>query len=191
MGEPAELSDRDREEADRTAFEIWKAVRNDEAAPLDMLQRCARLFSLRQEIEPETLLLHMCIVSLERKAAMREYSAQAVTPAMGVHAVAREKSATIALPDLVTEAQTRLQEHADHEARRMYEDEAAKQRAREARELYGKPSKSIRARVDNGNYVRVSGDVVCESCGFEYHDHSPIPGFPWLRFACDGRLLKL
>lgn len=70
------------------------------------------------------------------------------------------------------------------------EHDEAMARAREARALYGKPSKATRIRVDRGDFVRVSGLVLCEVCQVEYVDHDPVIGFPWLRHACDGRLLK-
>lgn len=85
----------------------------------------------------------------------------------------------LVVPDLVGEAQQALGEH----------DEAMK-RAQEARALYGKPSKVCRFRVDNGDFVRVSGDALCDRCDIPYSDHDPVIGFPWLRHACDGRLLK-
>lgn len=70
------------------------------------------------------------------------------------------------------------------------EHDEAMARAREARALYGKPSKATRVRVDRGDFVRVSGLVLCEVCQVEYVDHDPVIGFPWLRHACDGRLIK-
>lgn len=45
--------------------------------------------------------------------------------------------------------------------------------------------------------VRVSGEMVCETCGELYRKHPQdeerlsYDGHPYLRVGCDGRLLKL
>jgi len=91
--------------------------------------------------------------------------------------LARDFSASHVMPDLVGEAQQAMHDE-------------AMARAREARALYGKPSKAVRVRVDRGDFQRVSGMVLCEVCQVEYSDHDPVIGFPWLRHGCDGRLLK-
>lgn len=54
-----------------------------------------------------------------------------------------------------------------------------------------KPFKPDLIRVDRGDYVRASGEVVCEICGCKYWEHPTVHGFEWLHRACDGRLLKL
>lgn len=110
----------------------------------------------------DTLLLHIAIVLLEHRTKLRGFSAAHV------------------VPDLVGDAQRLLQ--AGH-------DDAMK-RAQEARAMYGKPSKATRIRIDRGDFVRVGGMVLCEVCQVAYVDHDPVIGFPWLRHACDGRLLK-
>lgn len=54
-----------------------------------------------------------------------------------------------------------------------------------------RPNKVDKHRIDHGDYVRASGDVMCKVCGHIYYDHPVVVGFEWLRRACDGRLLKL
>lgn len=110
---------------------------------------------------PETMLLWIAMLLLQYRKERQELS-QAMT-----------------VPDLVGEAQRFYAEH----------DEAMA-RAREARALYGKPSKAGRVRVDRGDFHRVAGSVLCETCQVAYVDHDPVVGFPWLRHGCDGRLLK-
>jgi hypothetical protein len=46
-------------------------------------------------------------------------------------------------------------------------------------------------RVDRGDYVRASQDVVCPTCGCEYWRHATVQGYEWLHRICDGRLVKL
>lgn len=54
-----------------------------------------------------------------------------------------------------------------------------------------RPYKPDAKRVDNGEYVRASGDCICDSCGFEYREHAPVVGFEWLHQLCSGKLVKL
>jgi hypothetical protein len=46
-------------------------------------------------------------------------------------------------------------------------------------------------RVEDGDWRRVGGGVICETCGLEYYDHPSVPGARWLNRLCDGRLVKL
>lgn len=46
-------------------------------------------------------------------------------------------------------------------------------------------------RINDGDYIRASGECVCATCQFPYRDHDTVPGARWLHRACDGRLLKL
>ena len=162
MGQPASMTDVDRERAEYIAEWIWRGVLEDEGAPGDMLKRCATQFGL----DVDYALLCIAMVLLEHRTKLRDFSAahlQALGPP----------------PDLVTEAQQALQADVD-----------AMKRATQARAAYGKPSKATRVRLDRGDFERVSGMVLCEVCQVEYSDHDPVIGFPWLRHGCDGRLLK-
>lgn len=40
-------------------------------------------------------------------------------------------------------------------------------------------------------FVRAGGNVVCETCGFEYHDHAQDPVDEWLHVLCSGERVKL
>jgi hypothetical protein len=54
-----------------------------------------------------------------------------------------------------------------------------------------KPYKPDSKRVDEGDWVRASGDCICSVCGFEYREHAPLVGFEWLHQLCNGKLVKL
>lgn len=41
------------------------------------------------------------------------------------------------------------------------------------------------------NFVRTSGDMVCEICSKEYRKHAHDEKATYLRRLCDGRLVKL
>lgn len=41
------------------------------------------------------------------------------------------------------------------------------------------------------DFIRTSGDMVCEVCGKPYWKHVLHPEWPWLHVCCDGKLLKL
>lgn len=45
-------------------------------------------------------------------------------------------------------------------------------------------------KIDRGEYVRTSGDALCE-CGRKHREHDPVIGALWLTRLCDGRLVKL
>jgi len=46
-------------------------------------------------------------------------------------------------------------------------------------------------KVDRGEWYRAAGACVCETCGYEYRQHSYVIGFRWLRRLCNGDLVKL
>lgn len=50
--------------------------------------------------------------------------------------------------------------------------------------------------LDEIDYLRTSGDLVCEECGKKYYahpfsEHKSYDGHPWLRKLCNGKLIKL
>lgn len=54
-----------------------------------------------------------------------------------------------------------------------------------------RPNKCDAERIERGDWIRASGDVGCDACGFQYRDHPLVPGFDWLHRTCTGRLVKL
>lgn len=188
MGEPAELTESDRTFAHLTAMDIYQGVLEDTHEPSAALRQSAEGFA----VPPETMLLWLATLVLQYRKERRDFSAAhafepkstsrfegprdetcehcGTDPRNVVHEAPRINA--ILMPDLVGEAQEVMK------------------RAEEARALYGKPSKATRVRVDRGDFVRVSGMVLCEVCQVCYFDHDPVIGFPWLRHACDGRLIK-
>lgn len=45
--------------------------------------------------------------------------------------------------------------------------------------------------VEDDDWYRAGGTVVCEVCGWEYRDHADDPREPWMTLLCDGRRVKL
>lgn len=168
MGEPAELTPQDVEITEAVAARMVDAVAGDYSDPLEALYVCSKEIGAT----PNTLALWLSQCVLRGAQMRRDFSAAHVQAGLHVNPVA-------VIPDLVSEAQQKLAE-----------DAAAMKRAEEARALYGKPSKAVRVRLDRGDFMRVSGQVLCEVCQVAYSDHDPVIGFPWLRHGCDGRLLK-
>ncbi len=163
MGEPAKMTDSDRVFAHLTAMEIYRGVLEDTHAPHDALRIAAEGFAT----PPETMLLWLAQLLLQYRKERQDFIAS------HTHLMS-----PVELRD------AGLQPQYDVDA------EASMERARQARALYGKPSKAVRVRIDRGDFVRVSGMRPCDVCGVEYSDHDPVIGFPWLRHGCDGRLLK-
>jgi hypothetical protein len=54
-----------------------------------------------------------------------------------------------------------------------------------------KPSISDEIRIQRGHWDRASGESVCEVCACLIYDHPVVPGYPWLRRRCNGRLVKV
>jgi hypothetical protein len=54
-----------------------------------------------------------------------------------------------------------------------------------------RPSKPDKKRIDEGDYRRASGLVICRRCRYPFFDHPVVPGFEWLHRLCDGRFVKL
>lgn len=54
-----------------------------------------------------------------------------------------------------------------------------------------RPYKPDMKRVDAGEWVRASGQVLCDKCNYPYADHVPVVGYEWLTRLCDGNLVKL
>jgi len=54
-----------------------------------------------------------------------------------------------------------------------------------------RPSKPDQIRMERGDWSRASGDVVCDYCSCLYYDHPQVPGYPFIRKLCNGRLVKL
>jgi hypothetical protein len=61
----------------------------------------------------------------------------------------------------------------------------------EALVALSRPNKIDAARVDRGDYVRMSHLTICEPCGRTHGEHAIVPGFEWLHRLCDGRFVKL
>lgn len=147
MGEPAELTDNDRDHARYAAAMVVRSIEEGVYQPIAALEAASR-----QCGEPvQMLILWLAQVAREHFNAV---------------GMLRE---SVTFSNVVADAQAR---------------------AREARAMYGKPSKATRVRIERGDFVRVSGLVLCEVCQVEYSDHDPVIGYPWLRHGCDGRLLK-
>jgi len=41
------------------------------------------------------------------------------------------------------------------------------------------------------NYFRAGGNVICESCGYDYREHVQDPIDEWLNVLCSGEWVKL
>lgn len=54
-----------------------------------------------------------------------------------------------------------------------------------------KPYKPDAVRVEDGDWIRAAGDVLCKTCGYAYREHAPIVGFEWLHMLCNGKIVKL
>jgi len=55
-------------------------------------------------------------------------------------------------------------------------------------DLLSKEDKEI---LETGEWIRASGDVICETCGEKYWRHPQVIGALWLIRICDGLLVKL
>jgi hypothetical protein len=45
--------------------------------------------------------------------------------------------------------------------------------------------------VQDPQFIRAGGDVVCNKCGKKYYEHAEHPDYPFLTVLCDGSLVKL
>ncbi len=48
-----------------------------------------------------------------------------------------------------------------------------------------------RLKIENNDWHRASGDVICDQCGNLYYDHKHVVGAIWLVEICSGELVKL
>lgn len=51
-------------------------------------------------------------------------------------------------------------------------------------------SVEVKAKLEAGDWRRVSGDVICKKCGKIGYDHPRVMGALWLNVLCDGSLVK-
>lgn len=68
----------------------------------------------------------------------------------------------------------------DYEYRRRFELQAVNMARLVARDVH------------NEDFIRVSGDAVCEKCGLSFFDHPNVhPDCPSMALTCDGTFVKL
>lgn len=47
------------------------------------------------------------------------------------------------------------------------------------------------ARIQKGEYIRTSGEAICQECGAAFYNHPKVQGALWLNRGCPNTLLKL